>query len=77
MTQKQEEPRTPTEPTTDRHAEELRQLRLQMNSLASQLSITTKQPEEVQGRNARRRGRSRRGSHSPWWKKIASKLGLR
>ena len=51
--------------------EELRQLRVQVHSLASQLSQTEEQVREVQGHQAKRR-RSQR--HKPWWKKVTESV---
>ena len=61
----------------DPHADELQQLRLQMNNLANQLVLTEEQLEEVRGQRSRGRGRRRKREPRPWWKKVARRVGLR
>ncbi len=61
---------------TSAETEELRQMRLQMNNLSSQLQQTEQQLSSVQGGTHTRHTR-RRGEHNrPLWKKVARKVGL-
>ena len=65
----------PTEGHSERDSEEqLRQLRLQVTSLANQLQQTEEQLEQAKGHRVPRP--HRRVKHRPWWKKAARRLGL-
>ena len=55
--------------------DELRQIRLQLNSVANQLANTEDELRRFQEPGQRRR--LHRQTHRPWWKKLAGNLGLR
>ena len=57
-----------------RHGDEIRQLRVQINSLASQLALAEGQLSEVQ--KHRPRHRSHRGKSKSKWQSLTGRLGL-
>ena len=66
--------RSSEEPSERRSDEELRQLRLQVTSLANQLQQTEEQLTQVAGVRIPRP--HRRVKHRSWWKRAARRLGL-